>query len=390
MDSLTNPYSPGAGLAPAALVGRDEQRRDWSTAMGRTQGGRNARSMVLYGLRGVGKTVLLGDMTRAAEDAGWIVGYVEAGSGRPLRVLLDDALQLPLASLATPTAGQRIRQALTTFLSFKASVTTEGVWTFGLDLDPARGGAGSGRLELDLSLIVRDISAAAAERGTGLALLIDEAQDLSVEELTALCSISHMAGQRGWPFLLALAGLPALPSQLGGAKSYSERLFAYHQIRQLTPHDARAAIVEPAAQEDVAWDEDAVQQVLSETGCYPYFLQEYGQACWEEADDAAARITHTDARVGGARALRTLDDGFFRTRWDRATPKEREYLAAMATDGDSGSASGEVAARLGKKVGAMGVVRASLITKGLIYAPEHGRVAFTVPRMADFISRQPD
>lgn len=391
MDPRTNPYAPGAGVRPAALVGRDAQRAAWETALARIEAGRDDRSMVLYGLRGVGKTVLLSDLMTTAESAGWVVGYAEAGTGKPLRELVGDALQLPLADLARPNAGQRVLSALKTFASFRAMVTSDGVWTFGLDLDAAPGGgADSGSLDLDLSKVVRDIASVAAEQGTGLALLIDEAQDLTTEELTALCSIAHMAAQRKWPFLLALAGLPSLPVQLGEAKSYAERLFSFHPVRELSGHHARSAIVEPAEEQNVGWAEDALMLVIDETGGYPYFLQEYGRAAWDAAEAAEGTIALTDARVGRAEALRTLDGGFFRVRWERATPKEREYLKAMAVDGDNGSSSGEVAKRLEKKPTALGPARANLINKGLIYAPEHGTIAFTVPGMADFINRQVD
>nr|WP_277626235.1 ATP-binding protein [Arsenicicoccus piscis] len=386
---MSNPYSPGAGRRPAALVGRDEQRAAWASALARVAAGRGERSMVLYGLRGVGKTVLLVDLQAAAEDVGWIVGYTEAGAGKSLRSMISDALQSSLADLARPSAGAQIRKALKTFVSFKTSVSSEGVWTFGLDLDAdAGGGADSGALEFDVSTVVRDICAAASGQGVGLALLIDEAQDLTREELTVLCSTAHLATQRNLPLLIALAGLPSLPVQLAEAKSYAERLFAFHQVRELAHHDARDAIVEPAVEQGVVWDGDAVTHLIDATGGYPYFLQEYGQAAWNWAPDGAGRICYDDARLGGLLALRDLDSGFFRVRWERATPKERDYLQAMAIDGDGGSSSGEVAKRLGKKLTSLGPARASLIAKGLIYAPEHGRVAFTVPRMADFINRQ--
>lgn len=390
MDPRTNPYAPGAGRMPAALVGRDEQRDAWTNALARITAGRDDRSLVLFGLRGVGKTVLLSELMSTAEEAGWIVGFAEAGADKPLREMLAEALQLPLADLARPEAGHKVLSALRTFLSFKASVTSEGMWTFGLDLDPVAGGADSGTLDLDLGKVVRDISAAAAESNTGLALLIDEAQDLTPAELIALCTVAHQATQRRWPVLIALAGLPSLPVQLGDAKSYAERLFAYHPVRELGGHDTRAAIVDPALEQGVTWDEDALQLVIQETGGYPYFLQEYGKSGWDLADARASRITHADARAAHQAALRTLDTGFFRIRWERATPKEREYLRAMAIDGDQGSNTGTVATRMGKKVGALGMARGNLIAKGLVYAPEHGKVAFTVPRMADFITRQID
>lgn len=387
MDPVLNPYSPGAGRPPAALVGRDRQRESWRISLHRVEAGRTAQPVVLYGLRGVGKTVLLSRLSKEAQLHAWIVAQVEAGAGKPLREALGEALHAPLADLARPSAGKRLLKGLKTALSFKASYDSSGTWNFGLDLaESAGGGADTGMLETDLAKLVRDLSEAAEEEGVGLAILIDEAQDLTQAELTAVCSTAHVAGQRGWPSLFALAGLPSLPRVLAEAKSYAERLFVFERIEHLNEELAREALTEPAASEGVAWDEDALTFVVQETSGYPYFIQQFGQDTWNDAPGPG--VTLADARLGAARGRAALDDGFFRARWDRATRAEQRYLRAMASDGDAGSSTGEVAGRLGRGVNSFGPARASLISKGLVYAPEHGVVAFTVPGMAGFIQRQ--
>lgn len=389
MDPVLNPYSPGAGRPPAALVGRDGPRERWRISLDRVQAGRTAQPVVLYGLRGVGKTVLLSRFFESARDRDWFVAQIEAGAGKSLREALGEALHAPLADRARPSAGKRLLKALKTALSFKASYDSSGSWNFGLDLtDIAGGGADTGMLETDIAKLVRDVSEAAEEEGVGLAILIDEAQDLTPEELTAVCSAAHVAGQHGWSLLFALAGLPSLPRVLAEAKSYAERLFVFERIEHLDEALARKALAEPAALEGVAWDQNAISLVVQETSGYPYFIQQFGQDTWNDAPGPG--ITLADARVGAARGRAALDDGFFRARWDRATRAEQRYLRAMASDGDAGSSSGDVAARLGRSANSFGPARASLIAKGLIFAPEHGVVAFTVPGMADFIQRQPN
>lgn len=386
---VRNPYSPGAGRPPAALVGRDSQLERWRIALDRIEAGRTAQPVVLYGLRGVGKTVLLARFFGLAQDRNWIVAQVEAGAGKSLREALGEALHAPLADLARPSAGKRLLKGLKTALSFKASYDTGGTWNFGLDLtETAGGGAGTGMLETDLNKLTRDLSEAAEEEGAGLAILIDEAQDLTPAELTAVCSAAHVAGQRNWLCQFALAGLPSLPRVLAEAKSCAERLFAFERIEHLTHNLACKALIEPAAIDEIGWDEDAIAFIVRETSGYPYFLQQFGQDTWNEA--AGSVITLADARVGAARGRAALDDGFFRARWDRATRAEQRYLRTMAADGDAGSSSGDVATRLGRSVNSFGPVRANLISKGLVFAPEHGIVAFTVPGMADFIQRQPN
>ena len=247
------------------------------------------------------------------------------------------------------------------------------------------GGADTGILDTDLKKLIHDLAGAAEEAGVGLAVLVDEAQDLAVDELTTLCTIAHAAAQDSWPVLFAFAGLPSLPRILAEAKSYAER-FQYSKIEQIDETVVAAALTIPAAQEDATWDDDAVDFVVAESGRYPYFLQQYGQETWNIA--AGPNITLRDAELGVLQGNNQLDNGFFRVRWDRATPAEQQYLRAMAANGDAGSGSGEIADRLAKKSKSVSPTRNNLIAKGLVYAPEHGIVAFTVPGMAAFISRQ--
>src|SRR6201993_116852 len=274
MDPVRNPSPPGPGRPPAALVGRDPQRERWRVSLDRVEAGRTAQPVVLYGLRGVGKTVLLTRFFNTAQDRNWIAAQVEGGAGKSLREALGEALHPPLADLARPSAGKRLLKGLKTALSFKASYDAAGTWNFGLDLtETAGGGADTGMLETDLNKLVRDLSAGAQEEGVGLAILIDEAQELTPAELTAVCSAAHVAGQHGWSCLFALAGLPSLPRVLAEAKSYAERLLAFERIEHLAEAVARSALTEAAAIEGVRWDDDAITFVVRETSGYPYFLQ---------------------------------------------------------------------------------------------------------------------
>ena len=389
MDSARNPYVPGAGRPPGVLVGRDRPIGAWDTGLQRVEAGRTAQPLALYGLRGVGKTVLLTRLAKDAEDRQWIVAQVEAGVGKSLRKALGEALHGPLSNLARPNAGKRLMQALKTAVSFKASYDLAGTWNFGIDLsESAGGGANSGTLETDLTKLIRDLADATSDMGVGLAILIDEAQDLTPDELTAICATAHAAGQHGWRVNFALAGLPSLPRVLSEAKSYAERLFDFESVEQLEPATALKALLEPARNEGVVWEESAAEFVIRETGGYPYFIQQFGQATWGQASKSP--IALSDAQTGVAYGLSSLDAGFFRSRWDRATRTEQSYLRAMATDGDAHSVARDIAARLGRNVQGLGPARANLMSKGLIYSPEHGVVAFTVPGMAAFIKRQPD
>ena len=387
MDPRDNPYSPGAGRRPTALIGREKQMEAWDVVLTRIVQGRDAQSMVLYGLRGVGKTVLLRQFALKARSQGWIVVQAEARRGLSIREAVGESLHGVLMEIARPGVGKRILKAVKTALSFKASYDSTGVWHFGLDLTGSEGGgADTGALETDLGRVVMDLVAVAEEKGTGLALLIDEAQDISQEELAGLCALIHGANQRQERFVVALAGLPSLPRQLSEAKSYAERLFAFHEIGILTREESIAVLADPAEMTGVYWSEEALGLVVDAAGDYPYFLQEYGQDTWNVA--ASSPITGADARLGISVGTNALDTGFFRIRWERASAAERNYLKAMAQDGEGPSSSTQIAVRLGKKPSTLGPARANLIAKGLIYSPEYGVVAFTVPAMSRFIERQ--
>ena len=383
---MLNPYTPGTGRKPSALVGRDGTLETWRVALQRAERGKTDQPLVLYGLRGVGKTVLLTQLRHDAEERDWWVVQVEAGADVGLRDLLGEGLYEPLSDLVSEGLGKRTLRALKTALSFKASYDPSGTWTFGVDLSGTQGGgADSGVLRTDLKKIIKDVSMAAGEQGVGLAVLIDEAQDLTADELTTLAMVAQAAAQDNWPVLFALAGLPSLPQTLSEAKSYSER-FQYSHIERLSSDDARAALTRPAEEEGARWADDALEHVVIESGRYPYFIQQFGQSSWDAADGPVIAIA--DARVGVATGQSRLDSGFFRARWDRTTASETRYLRAMCPGGDDGIGSGEVASRLGKSVQSLGPTRAGLIHKGLVYAPDHGIIAFTVPGMEAFIGRQ--
>jgi AAA ATPase domain len=381
-----NPYSAGAGLRPAVLVGRDGELQDWSLALQRLEKARSAKSVVLHGLRGEGRTVLLWEFHRMAEERDWITVIIEANTVSPLRDTLARALYPAVRELVRPSAGDKLTKALATFKAFSVKVDIAGAWSFGLKVATEPGRGDSGQLEADLSELIRDLSEAAQEQGRGLAILIDETQDLTRDELKALCAICHRSGQNRWPLLMALAGLPSLPRALSKANSFAEHLFSYWEIGQLQPDAAQQALTRPAAGEGVAWDEDAVRYVMTETRGHPYLLQAYGQATWDAAEGAT--LTYDDARVGVVSGQAHLDTGFYRPQWERATRAQRAYLQAMALDACGQSQSGDIAARLGKTLTTTGSFRDSLIKKSLIYSPQQGTVAYAIPGMADFIARQ--
>ena len=392
MDPIRNPYSPGAGLRPAELAGRAHEIAQFEVLRVRARQRRPGQSMIFNGLRGVGKTVLLNQLADSAREDGWIVAKVEAdasGSRMPFRNQVAQSLNVSLRQVqGKGRKSSRVKAALRTFKSFSLKAAPDGTLSVGIEFDADCGRADTGSLQADLTDLALDLGGAAIELDCGAALFIDEMQHLNAEELAAICQTCHEAGQQNMPFFVIGAGLPNLPGVLAGARAYAERLFRYVTIGALSPIEAAAALTRPAEQEGVEWTKEATAMVLDAASGYPYFLQEFGSAAWDTATDSP--IDSEDAaegiRVGKAR----LDDGFFRSRWERAAPAERDYMTAMAVDGDAHSQSGEVARRLGKLPTQLGPVRARLIAKGLVYAPEHGMIAFTVPGMTAFIARQPN
>lgn len=387
MDPVLNPYVPGAGRKPAALVGRDRTLEAWDIALRRAERNVTDPPVVMYGLRGVGKTVLLTQFRHDAERRGWWAVQVEANPEKSLREMIGEGLYEPLSDANRPSIGEKLLKALKTAASFKASYDPAGVWTFGLDLSAIPGGgADSGVLETDLKKTIKDVALAAREEGVGLAILVDEAQDLKAEEMTTLAVVAQAAAQDNWPVLFAFAGLPNLPQILSAAKSYSER-FRYEPVERLSRQEAEKAVVLPARLEGAGWEQKALDVVVDASGQYPYFIQQFGLEAWNVAKSTL--ISERDAEIGVATGLHQLDMGFFRSRWDRTTESEKQYLRAMCPEGETGVASSVIAERMGRAITSVGPTRAQLISKGIVYAPDHGIVAFTVPGMVSFIQRQP-
>jgi hypothetical protein len=391
MDPRTNPYSPGAGLRPIVLSGRDNDIEAFQVLLERAKRGLNSRSIVFTGLRGVGKTVLLVELAGQAAEQGWLVAQVEAEhTGAPGQFAANLASGLMLAVRRRRSwldrAKDSVREAVTTLASFNMTVNPDGGITFGAAVNPAHGRADSGVIQSDLVDLAEALGEAARDDGIGVVVFIDEMQALDATQMSAICRSCHRAGQRGLPWFVIGGGLPNLAAKLADAESYAERLFDYRIVDRLAHADAVLALRGAADPQGVSWANDAVEFVERESGGYPYFLQQFGKSTWDVASDIA--ITLDDALLGVAEGHRALDAGFFNARWERATPFERDFLRAMAIDDGRPSRTGEVAERLGKATTSLGPARAQLIAKGIIYSPEHGTLAYTVPGMADYVRRR--
>jgi AAA ATPase domain len=386
MDSRRNPFAPGAGSRPPELAGRESILETVSVALDRLRQGRHAQSVILLGLRGVGKTVLLNEMRKAAEGEGIYSVPIEAPENQTLPAMLVPALRTALLKLdrgqAAMTVAKRGLGALARFV--KAFKLSYGELEASLDLGEP-GIADNGDLESDLVDLIDLAGAAAAERGTALVLFIDELQYVREQELAALITALHRARQNDRPITMVAAGLPQLAGQMGKAKSYAERLFLFTLIGPLDNEAARAAIVHPIEAENCAIDAEAVAEIIKMTQGYPYFLQEWGKQSWDAAD--ACPITAHDVVLANATAVSALDNSFFRVRFDRLTPSEKRYLRGMADLGDGPFSSTAIADHMGRKPTAFGPVRASLIAKGMIYTPGYGETAFTVPLFGAFMRR---
>lgn len=387
MNPKTNPYAPGAGTIPPQLAGRDEIINKADIALERCKNGLSFRGLLLVGLRGVGKTVLLTKITQEAESKAFTVVSLEAPEGRSLPALLIPALRSALLRLDRMKAsGDLAKKALRTLGGFLGAmkVKYEDV-EFSLDLGEETGTADSGDLEQDLTDLLLAVGAAAKEKKTALVLAIDEIQYLPEEQFAALIMALHKCTQRQMPVILIGAGLPQLVAQAGEAKSYAERLFEYPEIGPLDSQAARKAIVNPAKALEVEYEEKAILHVLDQTKGYPYFLQEWGKHCWQAADSSPIKLS--DAKFATQTAVTELDSSFFRVRFDRLTPSEKKYLRAMAELGPGTHRSGDISNLLKKEVQAVAPVRASLVKKGMIYSPSHGDNAFTVPLFDEFMKR---
>lgn len=386
MDPRRNPFAPGAGTPPPELAGRDELLERNAIALDRIRAGRAARPSVLYGLRGVGKTVLLTAMRNAAEAEGMTIVSIEAPENRSLPGILVPALRAALLRLdRIQQASDGIKRALRALAGFAKLKIKYDDLEVGLDFEPEPGLADSGDLEADLTDLIVAVGEAARERDSVVILVIDELQYVPEGQLAALISALHRANQKQLPITMIAAGLPQLLGQMGRAKSYAERLFEFVPIGPLEADAARGAVRIPIEREGESVDDDALETILQETQGYPYFIQEWGKHSWDIA--AGSPITRTDVDTATRSALAELDASFFRVRFDRLTPAEKRYLRAMATLGPGPHRSGDVAETLGVKVSSVAPTRNSLIGKGMLFSPAHGDTAFTVPLFDAFMRR---
>ncbi len=387
MDQIKNPFSPGAGSPPPELVGRDPVLDQARVLLGRVKIGRSEKSMLLTGLRGVGKTVLLNEIERLARDNGYRTISVEAHEDKRLGPLLAPYLRMLLFDLdRVAAAGDKVKRGLAVLRSFIGAIKlTIGDVDIGLDIEPERGAADSGDLEIDLPNLFVAVAEAAAERNSSVALLIDEIQYFNQKELGALIMAMHKVQQRQLPMVLVGAGLPILPGLAGESKSYAERLFSFPDIGALSEADAAKALQDPARDAGVAFEADALHEIFRLTKGYPYFLQEWGYQAWNLAPSNP--ITLDVVHTATATVIRRLDANFFRVRYERLTPSEKNFLRAMAELGPGAHRTGDIAETLGVKVNSLGPVRAKLIKKGMIYSPAHGDMAFTVPLFDEFMLR---
>jgi hypothetical protein len=400
MDPIRNPYAPGAGQRPPELAGRDVELETFDVVLERVARGRPERSLVLTGLRGVGKTVLLNALRSGAVRRGWGTGKLEARPDQPLRRPLSSALHQAVRELSHPKPDDvdHVLGVIRAFAQREAGVDAKlrDRWNPGIDAPAVKGRADSGDIEIDLVELFTDLGGLAADVGKGVAVFIDEMQDLGPDDVSALCAACHEISQSGLPLIIVGAGLPHLPAVLSASKSYSERLFRYQRIDRLTREGADRALGAPAAEEGADFTEEALAAMYAATGGYPYFIQAYGKVVWDLAPRSP--ITAEDVAVARPEAESELAVGFFGSRFERATPGERDYLRAMAEaavaiaersadelDDIQSVPTADVAAELGKKPQSLSPARDSLLKKGLIYSGERGRIAFTVPHFGRYL-----
>jgi hypothetical protein len=400
VDPIRNPYAPGAGQRPPELAGRDEQLAQFDVVLERVSRGRPERSMVLTGLRGVGKTVLLNALRSQAVRKRWGTGKLEARPDQGLRRPLSSALHQAIRELGHPQQDdvEHVLGVLKAFAQREAGPAAKLAekWNPGIDVVARKGRADSGDIEIDLVELFTDIGGLAADVGKGIAVFIDEMQDLGPDDISALCAACHEISQSGLPVIVVGAGLPHLPAVLSASKSYSERLFRYQRIDRLSREAADRALTAPADDEDAAYTVEALEAMYAATGGYPYFIQAYGKEVWDLAPRSP--ITADDVKVAAPAAEAELAVGFFGSRYERATPGEREYLRAMADvavdmaatgqgriDEIGSVATADVAIQLGKKPQSLSPARDALLKKGLIYSAERGLIAFTVPHFGRYL-----
>jgi hypothetical protein len=391
MNARINPFAPGAGSPPPELAGRGPILDHAAIALDRLRNGLHAKSMIMVGLRGVGKTVVLNRIHMLAEEAGYQAAFIEAHEGKTLAELLLPALRQVLYALnLRENVSDKTRRALRVLRSFLGSLGLKAKASLGemeleLAIDPETGSADSGDFEADLSALLQAVGEAAAERKRAIALCIDEIQYLHEKEFGALIMALHRVSQRRLPLALIAAGLPQVRGLAGRSKSYAERLFEYPEIGPLQPSEATEALQIPVRNQGAEFSPEALAEVIEVTQGYPYFLQQWGYEAWNTS--AGPTIEIADIHRATKLAIRRLDQSFFRVRFDRLTPKEKDYLRTLAGMGPAPHRSGEIAARLGVKIQSVAPVRDALIRKGMIFSPVYGETAFTVPFFDEFMHR---
>jgi hypothetical protein len=375
-----------AGNPPRALTGRETQKQQFRTMLGRLAREMNEPSMIVFGLRGVGKTVLLLEFESIADASGWTApDPIEIRADTDFRAELADAAYQALLRIDRRRAlGDRLKTFTRLLSGFKVGASIEGSVEF--SFDPSAVGGSSGNLERDLTDLFVELGDTARAHDTGVVFLIDEMQFLKREEMEAVAAAMHRMSQKQLPIALAGAGLPQLPGLMVDAKSYAERLFSYPEIGPLSPDAARQALFEPARAEGVGFEDDALHRIVELSGCYAAFVQAYGKETWNMAPGSP--ITLADVQAAEPVVEAKLDEEFFHVRFEKATPAERRYMAAMADLGDGPYKTGDVAGRLGGRASSSSVHRDSLIKKGLIFSPDHGEVNFTVPHFSPFMRRR--
>jgi hypothetical protein len=387
MDPVRNPFAPGAGTPPPELAGRHAIIELAETTLARVMQGRSAKSFMLIGLRGVGKTVLLVRIEELAHRLGYQSLLVEAHEDKSLPALLLPAVrQILLALDQLGALNEKVKRGLRTLRSFANAIKVKyGDLEIGIDIDAEQGVAASGDIELDLPQLMVAVGEAAAARKKAVALLVDELQYINEIELSALIMGMHKIAQRQLPVVLIGAGLPQLVGNMGRSKSYAERLFDFPEVGPLSAKDAEVALIEPIEREGEKIAKAAVREIVKASQGYPYFLQEWGYQCWNAAPKSPIRAE--DVATATPIVLKKLDESFFRVRFDRLTPAEKGYLRAMAQLGPGPHRSGDIADKLGVKVQSVAPLRSGLIKKGMIYSPAHGDTAFTVPLFDAFMLR---
>ena len=387
MNPRDNPYTPNAGAPPPALVGRDAELERFEILLERLRRGYAEQSMLITGLRGVGKTVLLGAFEGRALNAGWITVTAEITKNEEFGARMGSLVRRALFQAAPKASwSERLRRAAGVLRSFSLTVASDGSITAGIDVDAVEGQADSGNLSDDLTDLLVALGEAAADRETGVAFLVDEVQFLRTRELEALIAGLHRTVQRQLPITFVGAGLPQLPRLAGEAKSYAERLFTFPRIGRLSDPEAEAALAEPAGALGVTFEPEAIDVIVDYTEGYPYFIQEYGKIVWDLAPEGET-ISRGVAEEARRAVEAKLDESFFRVRAERTTDLELRYLRAAAELGPGEHAAGDVAAVMGRTSEQLGPTRARLIDKGLIYTTGHGRGAFTVPQFDRYLRR---